>query len=251
MTERRPPFLTARWRHVALVSYEVEPRLLAPLVPAGCELDCWRERPLVSLVGFLFLDTRVLGIAVPGHRDFEEVNLRFYVRRRMPAGWRRGVVFVKEIVPRRAIAWTARAVYGENYVALPMSHSIDGGEGGDEAAAPARVRYAWRCRGRESSLELAGQGTAREAEPGSDAELVAEHAWGYARRRGGRTVEYEVVHPRWKIRRATARVECDVAGLYGERFVEALSAPPASAWLADGSAVTVHRGAPLARAEAG
>ena len=76
------PFLTARWRYLAMLNYEVPPEALAPLVPAGTELDSWQGKTFVSVVGFLFLDTRVLGIAIPGHRDFEEVNLRFYVRRK-------------------------------------------------------------------------------------------------------------------------------------------------------------------------
>jgi uncharacterized protein YqjF (DUF2071 family) len=244
MSSRRSPFLTARWRQLAMLNYDVDPRVLAPHVPAGTELDDWNGRTWASMVGFLFLDTRVLGLAIPGHRDFEEVNLRFYVRRKAPEGWRRAVVFVKEIVPRRAIAWTARALYGENYVALPMSHAIDGGS---EAETPRNVRYTWRFRGRENALELAAGGEPREADEGSDVQFITEHTWGYARRRDGRTTEYEVEHPRWRIRPATScRLDCDVAGLYGEPFVEFLSGAPASAFLADGSVVTVYKGDVLA-----
>src|SRR4026208_556537 len=94
------PFLTAEWRRLAMLSFEIDPRVLSPLVPAGTELDEWQGRTFASLVGFLFLDTRVFGLAVPFHRNFEEVNLRFYVRRMASDGLRRGVVFVKEIVPR-------------------------------------------------------------------------------------------------------------------------------------------------------
>ena len=185
------PFLTAEWRHLAMLNFEIDPRVLSPLVPAGTELDDWQGRTFVSVVGFLFLDTRVFGAAIPWHRDFEEVNLRFYVRRMASDGWRRAVVFVKEIVPRTAIAWTARALYGENYVALPMWHRI-------------------------------------EPETG-DVEFITEHYWGYARQRGGRTTEYRVEHPRWRARAATvSRLDCDVATLYGSQFVECLKAPPAS-----------------------
>src|SRR5688572_22928209 len=95
--------------------------MLAALVPHGTALDLWRGRCLVSVVGFRFLDTRVLGVPVPGHRDFDEVNLRFYVRRAHDDGaLRRGVTFVREIVPRRAIALVARATYNEPYCTLPM-----------------------------------------------------------------------------------------------------------------------------------
>ena len=117
-------FLTARWEHVALLSYEVDPALLRPRVPAGTQLDDFEGRSLVSLVGFRFLDTRVWGWAIPFHRDFEELNLRFYVRRPTPEGWRRGVVFVKEIVPRRLIAGVARALYGGDFVPFLMGAPV-------------------------------------------------------------------------------------------------------------------------------
>src|SRR6266513_2477095 len=126
-------FLTAEWRSLAMLNYEVDRSVLARRVPPGTELDSWGGVVYVSVVGFLFLKTRVLGVPIPGHRNFEEVNLRFYVRRKADGEWRRGVVFVKEIVPRRAIAAVARGLYGENYVAMPMSHAIDG----------RRVEYRW------------------------------------------------------------------------------------------------------------
>src|SRR6185503_10439864 len=104
---------TAHWRFLMMLNYEVDPSVLHPLVPRGTELDTWHGRTYASVVGFLFLDTRVLGLAIPFHRDFEEVNLRFYVRRREAEAWRRGVVFIKEIVPRWAIATVARVAYNE------------------------------------------------------------------------------------------------------------------------------------------
>jgi uncharacterized protein YqjF (DUF2071 family) len=234
-------FLTAEWRHLAMLNFEVDPKVLRPFVPTGTELDDWHSRTFISVVGFLFLNTRVFGVPIPWHRNFEEVNLRFYVRRKASDGWRRGVVFVKEIVPRAAIALTARVVYGENYVAVPMMHNIEGENGC--AAKPRTVSYSWWFRGRENRIELTVQGDADEAPEGSDAEFITEHYWGYARRRGGRTMEYRVEHPRWRIARApAARLDCDVDGLYGSQFVEFLQGQPASAFLADGSDVTVFRG---------
>lgn len=236
-------FLTAEWRHLAMLNFEVDPKVLQPFVPAGTELDDWHGRNFISVVGFLFLNTRVFGIAIPFHRDFEEVNLRFYVRRKASDGWRRGVVFVKEIVPRVAIALTARVVYGENYVAVPMTHHIEA-ENAD--TTPRSVSYSWRFRGRVNRIDLIVEGNTVEAPEGSDAEFITEHYWGYARRRGGRTIEYRVEHSRWRIARASeARLDCDVEGLYGSQFVEFLNAPAASAFLADGSDVTVYRGTVL------
>jgi len=117
-------FLTGEWRYLAMLNYRVEPALLEPLVPCGTTLDRWQGATYVSLVGFLFRDTRVLGAPIPLHRDFEEVNLRFYVSREVDGEMRRGVTFIREIVPRLAIATVARLAYNEPYVTLPMRHDI-------------------------------------------------------------------------------------------------------------------------------
>jgi uncharacterized protein len=115
-------FLTADWRYLAMLNYAVDPQVITPLVPAETEIDFDNGETFLSVVGFLFLDTRLLGLPIPLHRDFEEVNLRFYVRRKLADTWRRGVVFIRELVPRPAIAAVARCFYGENYVALPMKN---------------------------------------------------------------------------------------------------------------------------------
>src|SRR5262249_51952230 len=156
--------------------------------------------------GFQFLDTRVLGIPVPFHRNFVEVNLRFYVRRIVNGDVRRGVVFVKELVPRRAIAWVANRIYNENYVALPMS-SEDSGQ---------RVTYKWTYRGRPNRLGVSIKGDSYQPNADSEESFITEHYWGYVRQRDGSTVEYQVEHPPWRVWRCDdARVECDVDALYG------------------------------------
>jgi uncharacterized protein len=232
------PFLTAEWRWLAMLNYVVDPDVLLPHVPRATELDVWEGRAYASVVGFRFLRTRVLGVAIPFHRDFDEVNLRFYVRRRGPEGWRRGVVFVKEIVPRAAIAAVARAVYNENYVALPMRHRLD-----LTPALGGTVRYAWRHRGRWDGLQVEVRGRAAPLEPGSEAEFITEHYWGYAAQRDGGTVEYRVEHPAWRVWTATsAALDCDAEALYGAAFAPYLEEPPHSAFLAEGSRVTVRRG---------
>ena len=241
------PFLTARWRYLAMLNYEVPPEILAPLVPAGTELDSWGGKTFASVVGFLFLDTRVRGIAIPGHRNFEEVNLRFYVRRKAADGWRRGVVFVKEIVPRLAIAGTARLLYGEKYVALPMRHALIGDpDGGDPARGGMYVTYGWRFRGRWNGIGAVVEGSPQEAAPGSEEEFITEHYWGYSSLRGGGCVEYRVEHSRWRVWHLLRPVlDCDVAGLYGPSFAGPLAGEPSSAFLADGSEVTVYKGCRL------
>ncbi len=219
----------------------VDPAVLRPLAPAGTELDFWQDRAYVSVVGFQFLQTKVKGLAIPFHRHFEEVNLRFYVRRPGPEGWRRGVVFIRELVPRLAIAWTARNVYHENYAAVPMSHQIErtaGSAGQIRAAA-----YGWRWQGADHRIKVTVQGDPQAMEPGTEAEFIAEHYWGYAAQRDGSTKEYRVEHPRWRIWPAiTASLTGDTTGCYGKTFAGYLQEPPDSAFLADGSAVSVHQG---------
>ncbi len=231
-------FLTAEWRNLVLLNYEIEPRILQPFVPAGTELDSWQGRTYVSVVGFQFLQTRVWGMPIPYHRNFEEVNLRFYVRRKAAEGWRRGVVFIKELVPRRAIAFVARVFYNEPYVALPMAHRIQQTNGSIEHA-----EYSWRRAGRTQSVSLQTSGAAQMLRAGSEAEFITEHYWGYNQQRNGATLEYQVEHPRWRIyESAAARLDCDVALLYGQQFRAYLESQPVSAFLAEGSPVTVYRG---------
>jgi uncharacterized protein YqjF (DUF2071 family) len=180
---------------------------------------------------------------VPFHRDFEEVNLRFYVRRTAPDGVRRGVVFIKEIVPRWAIAATARVLYGEKYVSLPMRHDVPVHARSEIACRPTHAEYGWRHGGLWDRLRVVPVEDSVMADEGSEEEFITEHYWGYSRLRGGGTVEYRVEHPRWRVwRAAEAHLECRARELYGPQFVEPLAGVPSSAFLADGSEVVVHRG---------
>ena len=232
-----PPFLTARWIHLCMANYELDPYVLRELVPNGTELDLWDGKCFVSVVGFQFLDTRVCGIAIPSHRDFQEVNLRFYVRRVVNGELRRGVVFVKEIVPKRAIAWVANSVYNEKYIALPMWHT-------DNLDAPHKtIKYIWRYHGRLCQLQTTVNGEPYLPDTESEEAFITEHYWGYTAQRDGSTLEYKVEHPRWKIwKGSNPELDCDVAGLYGPRLAPFLVDPPFSCFVADGSEVIVRRG---------
>lgn len=218
-----------------MLNYEIAERLLLPLVPAGVELDRWRGRAYVSVVGFRFVDTRVCGVAVPGHTRFEEVNLRFYVRREVGGELRRGVVFIHELVPRRAIALIARLKYNEPYRAVRMHHMIESVGDGRTAR-----EYAWRA-GREwARVRATTIGEARPLASGSEEEFITEHYWGYTRQRDGGTIEYRVEHPRWNVWQAdSARLDGDVTPVYGPELAHALNGSPRSAFVADGSRVTV------------
>ena len=232
-----PVFLTARWMRLLMLNYPIEARDLARLVPHGTELDSWEGTTFVSLVAFRFLDTRVKGLAVPFHRDFEEINLRFYVHAQGPEGWRRGVVFVKEVVPRQAIASIARLLYNENYVACPTRSRIEEHDGVH------RFEYGWQHRG--AWLTIAADCTGEPSLPaeGSEEEFISEHYWGYSTQRDGGTVEYRVEHPQWRVWAADRHTaDGDFEEFYGREFAEALAAEPTSAFVADGSPVTVKQG---------
>lgn len=233
-------FLTAKWQYLAMVNYEVDPSILRPFVPAGTELDIWNGKTFVSLVGFMFLDTYVRKIAFPFHRNFEEVNLRFYVKRNSSDGERRGVVFIKEIVPRWGIACLARLLYNENYVALPMRHHW-------EFQPPKiNIEYEWKFKGAWQKIELSCQGAPQFPARGSEAEFITEHYWGYNTQRGGGTMEYEVKHPSWRVWEADhCEIFADMKNLYGPQFAPFLEKPPASSFLAEGSEVTVYKGIKL------
>jgi uncharacterized protein YqjF (DUF2071 family) len=235
------PFLTARWEDLVLLNYTCPRELLDPLVPDGTTLDDWRGEYLVSIVGFMFRDTRVIGLPIPFHRTFEEVNLRVYVRRIVDDEVRRAVVFIRELVPRRAIAEVARAVYNEPYVAVSMSHQIDLDEANGGVA-----RYSWRYARTRFELRAVAQGESRALEPDSEAEFITEHYWGYTRQRDGRTLEYRVEHPRWRVWDAVdAAFDAEpgaVARLYGAGFARMLATPPRSAFIACGSEVAVFKG---------
>lgn len=229
-------FLTAEWRQLLMLNYAVERELLAPLVPPGVELDDFDGVCYVSVVGFLFLRTRVFGLGFPFHRNFEEVNLRFYVRRRAPEGWRRGVVFVKELVPRRAIAFLARTIYGEPYSAVPMAHATTTTDG------LTSLRYEWQRHRRTEFVSATTTGEPAFVAPGSLEEFITEHHWGYNAHRG-RSTEYRVEHPSWRVwRAADTQFDANVRTLYGAGFVDPLAAAPASAFVAQGSEVIVRRG---------
>jgi uncharacterized protein YqjF (DUF2071 family) len=217
-----------------MLNFVVDPKILQPLLPFETELDFHDGQTFLSVVGFLFLDTRVIGLPIPLHRNFEEVNLRFYVRRKSENEWRRGVVFVREMVPRRAIALIARIFYDEPYSALPMRHVLEHKDG------RVFVEYQWRRGSRWETLAMTATGEPQNAAEGSHEEFITEHYWGYTARGSGCS-EYRVEHPRWRLWTAeSTKFDADVTTLYGPQFVETLAAPPVSGFMAEGSPIQVN-----------
>lgn len=243
ITERKAlRLLSANWRDLVMLNYEVDPGILQSRVPRGTELDTWNGKTFASMVGFRFTQTRLLGLPIPFHCNFDEVNLRFYVRRKTSEGVRRGVVFVKEIVPKPAVAWLARRLYNENYVALPMRHSVHLGRRNSKQAT-----YEWNFEKAWHRIHVQLDGGEYLPAPNSEAQFITEHYWGYTKQPDGSSLEYQVEHPSWKVWNACyAKLECDVSALYGPEFTEYLLVPPSSAFVATGSAVVVRRGRRIA-----
>jgi uncharacterized protein YqjF (DUF2071 family) len=229
-------FLTAEWKNIAMLNYAVDPALLRRFVPAGTDLDDHEGTTYVSLIGFEFNNTRMLGCVVPFHQSFEEVNLRLYVRR----GSRRGVVFVRELVPKLAVTAIARLIYGERYSCVPMSHRVERNEHGTCAV------FGWGTAAAHCSISLQTSAARYLAPIGSLSQFITEHYWGYAIR-SGETVEYQVEHPQWYVQDAVAaQFTGNAEKYYGPDFAKLLARSPDSAFLAEGSEVTVFQGNVLA-----
>jgi len=232
-------FLTAEWRKLMMANYVVPPEVLQPYVPAGTELDFWNDKCYISLVGFMFLNTQVMGFKVPFHRDFAEVNLRFYVRRKGPEGWRRGVVFIQEIVPKPAIAWVANKMYGEKYVTHRMRHRWDLNSLGNTFS------YAWKpwfSAGKWFQMSAQTKPLPHPIPKGSEAEFITEHYWGYANVGGKSTHEYQVEHPRWDTYEVESyQIEGDFTRLYGPSLGAQLIRNPDSVFVAEGSEVAIYQ----------
>jgi uncharacterized protein len=230
-------FLSAEWRNLVMANYLIEPGILKKHLPCKTELDDFEGNYYVSLVGFLFHNTRVMGISFPFHNSFEEVNLRFYVRYKEGHLWKRGVVFLKEIVPRRMISFIANSIYGENYVTLPMKHSW--------ATTPDsfNVGYKWKLRDEWNHIEVVSQKTPVEIINGSAEEFITEHYWGYTQINHNCTGMYQVEHPKWRVHPVISyNIKCNTELLYGKEFAETMSVPPANVFLAEGSSIQVRNG---------
>jgi uncharacterized protein len=234
-------FLSADWRDLVMLNYEVDPILLQRYVPRGTELDSFGGKTLVSLVGFRFLRTKLFGtLPIPFHANFDEVNLRFYVRRRHADGDRRGVVFIREIVPKRAIAYIARLAYGEKYSRFPMRHSIS------TSSERKAAEYEWELGAEWCKLRAEATGDATMPAEGSLEQFITEHYWGYSAQRNGGCIEYHVTHVPWRVWTSeAASFEGDTTALYGLALAAIIRAKPHSAFIAEGSPVTVFTGVPI------
>ncbi len=228
-------FLEAEWRKLLMANYVVDPAVLKGYLPAGTELDLWEGRCYISLVGFLFQNVRVRGITFPFHKNFPEVNLRFYVRFKEGPEWKRGVVFIKEIVPKWPITFIANTLYDEHYATMPM-RAVFRNEGN-----LVTVAYEWKKKNKWNRLEVTADKDPVPIAKGSEEEFITEHFWGYSARGKDKTTEYHVSHPRWDIYPLNSyRIDCDFRSVYGDAFSFLQEEKPVSVFLAEGSEVSVY-----------
>lgn len=228
-------FLTAEWRRLAFANYEVDSKSLQKYLPAKTELDTFNTIHYASLVGFLFKNVRVLGVKIPYHVTFEEVNLRFYVRYKANGVWRRGVVFVKEIVPKRAIAMVANTLYNENYEKQKMSHLWS------KSKDILRTEYHWQKQGKPQSFCMESSSKSNSIIPNSENEFITEHYWGYSKNSNFKTTQYQVTHPKWEVYDVIShKINTDFASNYGAEFGYLNQTEPKSVMLAEGSAITIE-----------
>jgi uncharacterized protein YqjF (DUF2071 family) len=227
-------FLKAEWRKLAIANYSIDPEILKKYVPTNTELDLWGGKCYVSLVGFMFLNTKILGIKVPLHINFEEVNLRFYVKHLENGVWKRGVVFIKELVPKSALTFVANSLYKEHYQTVPMNHTWI------ENEKELEVNYNWEMNKSNQSFIVKAENNLLEIPEESEAEFITEHYWGYSKISDNKTVEYEVTHPRWKMYPAKEfQIDVDFQINYGSDFECMNQQKPISVFLIEGSEITV------------
>jgi len=227
-------FLTAEWNNLIMANYVIDPKILLPYLPPKTELDYFNGVCYVSLIGFMFEKTKILGLSFPFHVNFEEVNLRFYVRVKDGNTWKRGAVFIKEIVPKLAITLVANTLYREKYITLAMNHFHK------ETENEINLGYHWKFKGVWNKLEATTEKISTPMIEGSKEQFIAEHYWGYSKYSETTTFEYGVQHPSWQIHKVkNYKIECDFEKLYGKTFAFLNENAPDSVFMAKGSAISI------------
>jgi len=228
-------FLSANWRKLIMANYAVNPEVLSPFLPKHTELDLHNGKAYVSLVGFLFLNSRIFGVPIPFMGSFEEVNLRFYVKRKINGEWRRGVVFVNETVPYHLVATIANWLYKEHYTAVPTKHSIT------KQQEEQVITYSWQKQKEWNSIQVTAGLVPATMHIGSDEAFIFEHYFGYTKVNEHTTIEYSIAHPSWEVYPVKSyHIQCNFAAMYGDAFSCLQHITPDSVMLAEGSAITVQ-----------
>jgi uncharacterized protein YqjF (DUF2071 family) len=228
-------FLKAKWQNIIMVNYEIDPEYLLPFLPKGVELDCYEGKALVSLVGFLFKDSTIFNIPIPFLGTFEEVNLRFYVKRKVGNEIKRGVVFINETVPNKSVAYVANKLYKEHYTAVPTKHDWV------FSTESKTIEYQWRVNENWNHIKLNAFLAKQKMKSGSIEEFIFEHYYGYTKVNEHKTIEYQINHPSWEINQILDySIQCDFGIFYGENFKILNHKTPHSVMIAEGSGISVN-----------
>ena len=228
-------FLTAEWNNLAMINYVIDPKILEKYVPSGTELDFFEGKCYVSFIGFLFENVKVLGLKIPFHTNFEEVNLRFYVRRFENGAWKRGAVFISEIVPKFAISFVANTFYNEHYETCSMKHTLKVNENSREFI------YQWKVKNNWNTIQVETNKNPIAIEEGSEAEFITEHYFGYNKVSDQETIEYQVKHPRWQQYEVINNTSViNFEEVYGKEFAFIKDLKPTSIFLAVGSKISIE-----------
>jgi uncharacterized protein YqjF (DUF2071 family) len=228
-------FLKAKWQNLIMANYEIDPAYLLPYLPKGVELDYFEGKTYVSLVGFLFKDTSLFKIPIPVLGTFEEVNLRFYVVRKVGDELRRGVVFINETVPYKWVAWVANKLYKEHYTAIPTRHQWS------NTGNNLEITYEWNVNDVWNSMQVSASAEKEEMQAGSIEEFIFEHYYGYTQVDAEKSIEYKINHPSWRIHAIHKyNINCDFETFYGANFASLNHSTPHSIMLAEGSSISVN-----------
>lgn len=229
------PFLKAQWKELTLVNFALEPDFLINILPVGLDPDLLHGKAYASLVAFDFESIRVGGIPWPGYTQFPELNLRVYVR--CSEAGRRGVFFIRELIPGKIPTAIARVAYNEPYSACPLTRSHQALVNGAQVQ-----RTDWIWKGAPNYLEVeVGPETMMPATD-EDANWFKEQEWGFGHSRLGELLRYHVTHPRWMVRKVhRCDYEVDWLGLYGPIWARQLEgAEPDSLMHCIGSEIAVY-----------
>jgi uncharacterized protein len=229
-------FLKANWENIIMANYVINPKILVPFLPKGVELDFFNDKCYISLVGFMFKNIKLFNIPIPFFGSFEEINLRFYVKRIDENGLtRRGVVFINETIPYPIVAWMANKLYNEQYTVVPTKHNIV------EDKFFKIVEFEWLLNQKWNSIKVQATVASKEMEKNSLERFIYEHYFGYTKISESETEEYKLQHPSWKVSQVTDyAIDCNFEAMYSKSFSVLNEIKPEAVFIADGSAVAIE-----------
>lgn len=229
-------FLKANWENIIMVNYEIDPQLLIPFLPKGVDLDLFNGKCYISLVGFMFKNTKLFNVPIPFFGNFEEINLRFYVKRTEENNIiKRGVVFINETIPYPIVAWVANKLYNEHYTVVPTKHNIN------KTSSSQNIEFEWMLNKKWNSIYVEASNESESMKNNSLEKFIYEHYYGYTKINESKTEEYKLQHPSWKTHKVyDYKINCDFEAMYGKAFSVLNNTKPEAVFIAKGSSVAIE-----------